>query len=386
MSKQRSLRKSRPAFDDADDEDEGGSLGVPPASVRAAQQKRDKERKQPDKKALLSFEEDAGDGGDAGAGAPQRPPGKGRASLRMPAPAGGPAAAAPANTQVAGAGEYTAERLQELQRGTLRPPGSKPAAADGAFKLSGSFRASAPAKDDRFAHSVQAAGVLEPGAMPLPPPPRPPPTTPAHLSAAPGQRAAPAAAAAAAAAASEDDDEEGDLPDDQMIRWAKAKREQLRTGRLAPDYIPTASMPGRGRAASSGAQAPLEGLHAGGGGGGPAGSGSDGEREPEERSRMQFVGKPLGRKAAMAAAAEVRLWRLRRRTRSMMIRKLTPAPALLPFPSRACADGRRGRGGGRLGGRADPQGHGRRRRALPPPRPACRRRRRRRRCRRRRWL
>jgi hypothetical protein len=36
---------------------------------------------------------------------------------------------------------------------------------------------------------------------------------------------------------------EPDIPDEDMIAWAKAKRERLRGAHLAPDYIPAAAGP-----------------------------------------------------------------------------------------------------------------------------------------------
>lgn len=129
------------------------------------------------------------------------------------------------------------------------------AAASGGFKLSGSFKPAAPPKDDRFQYNVNAAAVVRPeaaqpargagpagsGDMPLPPPSEPPP--PPGGDAAAQQGAAPPAAAAQGAAAAEDEGEEPDIPDEEMIAWAKAKRERLRGAHLAPDYIPTAAAP-----------------------------------------------------------------------------------------------------------------------------------------------
>lgn len=115
------------------------------------------------------------------------------------------------------AGDYSAERLLELQRNTNRLPPSKPAAdtshatSQPAFKLSGSFKqagANAAAPQARavdakaFAHCTVANGYGLQGAaksatqiardpddeMPLPPPARPasrpplPPPTSAHAA------------------------------------------------------------------------------------------------------------------------------------------------------------------------------------------------------------
>lgn len=147
------------------------------------------------------------------------------------------------------AGEYSTERLRELAANTRSLPTSKPAAAGGGgplggFKLSGSFKPAAPPKDDRFQYNVNAAGVVRPPppeqplARPgsrdaaLPPPKEPPPPLPAAGEAAQQQ-----------AAAAVEDEEEPDIPDEDMIAWAKAKRERLRGAHLAPDYIPTAAAP-----------------------------------------------------------------------------------------------------------------------------------------------
>lgn len=165
------------------------------------------------------------------------------------------------------AGEYTAERLKELQNNARSVPASaKPAAP--AFKLSGSFKPAAPPKDDRFQYNVSAAAVVRPpaedlslqrpssrsrggggapGDMPLPPPSEPPPPA----AGAPP----PSLTQQATAAAAEDEDDESDIPDEEMIAWAKAKRERLRGAHLAPDYIPTASLPpGLSRWVACGAQ------------------------------------------------------------------------------------------------------------------------------------
>jgi GC-rich sequence DNA-binding factor len=265
MSKQRSLRKSRALDEDDDNAGGGGALGAAPAAVRAAQLKREKQRKGGDKPALLSFDDDAGDDADgAGGGAAAPPPGRARASLRAPAPPVQPPAA-PAYSHAAPAGEYTAERLAVLRAGTRRapvaPPAAQPPAAAG-FALTGSFRAGAAPADDRFC--LDAAGLVGGGAMPLPPPAGPPP----------GEEGS-------------ESEDGGDIPDDATIRRARERREALRTGRQAPDYIAVGG-------SASGARPP---------GAASAGSGSDAEPEAGDGARLAFgVGGAAGPGAAAAAA------------------------------------------------------------------------------------
>ena len=67
------------------------------------------------------------------------------------------------------AGEYSAERLKELQKNTVQLPASKKPdkpAPESIFKLSGSFKSAAASQDDRFeasAHVVRtpSAGLLK---------------------------------------------------------------------------------------------------------------------------------------------------------------------------------------------------------------------------------
>ena len=203
MSKQRNLRKSKLSFADEEDEEDGdnGSIAIPPAAVKAAQQKQLKDRAKAEKKSatLLSFEdgeEDGPGGADTTAKAISKGKSTNKPSLRIPpgSTVTLPAAATGYNTQVAAAGEYTAERLKELQSATQRAPRSTTQATGGAA-----------------------------GAMPLPPP----------LS---------------GVAEDMDIEDEGlgaSIPDQHAIRAAKAKREQLRSGG-APDYIDLHSAGGKG--------------------------------------------------------------------------------------------------------------------------------------------
>lgn len=296
--RQRNIRKKALTSFEADEDEEqagAGGFGLPPAA-KAAQRVRNKQQKA-EKKALLSFEDDAG--GEDGGGPTAKPKSsKLKGIVRAPGAAAPPPADERAQrvyTQMSGAGEYTAERLKELQNNARSVPASaKPAAP--AFKLSGSFKPAAPPKDDRFQYNVSAAAVVRPpaedlslqrpssrsrggggapGDMPLPPPSEPPPPA----AGAPP----PSLTQQATAAAAEDEDDESDIPDEEMIAWAKAKRERLRGAHLAPDYIPTASLPPGLSRLRDKKKAEEEVV--------VAGSGSEGE-EAEEEMRIKFMGAP----------------------------------------------------------------------------------------------
>ena len=157
------------------------------------------------------------------------------------------------------AGEYTAERLKELQGNALRMPPTRPAAKpapESIFKLSGSFKSAAAPKDDRFDASTavvrmraqaacchEACNMVqlltmfactqsglrfatsqiqqklegldeEAAAAALPPPPKP-------ASGPGGHASVQANLASTSAAAQADDDDDGALiPDADTIRWA----------------------------------------------------------------------------------------------------------------------------------------------------------------------
>jgi hypothetical protein len=116
--KQRSIRKKILSFDDEEDE---GSGAVPPASVKAAQAQRDKERKKADAKPKLSFDEDLGAGG--GSVASKQKGSKPRPSLRAPLPskvAKVPPAAP--NTQVSAAGAARAAAAVDGKELAQCPP------------------------------------------------------------------------------------------------------------------------------------------------------------------------------------------------------------------------------------------------------------------------
>ncbi|GAX80972.1 hypothetical protein CEUSTIGMA_g8407.t1 [Chlamydomonas eustigma] len=229
-----------------------------------------------------------------------------------------PTAPLSVTTQRSNAGEYSAERLKELQRSTLsarsKPSnsddGGLPAAASAqpVIKLSGSFKVST-AKDDRYEmgssialvkKAVQVSAQVAYTSVPQP-----------ASSSAPSQPSIPKAASTApepsSAAPDEDEDEDGGfIPDIETIKLAKAKRERLRQAHLAPDYIPlqgilnTASgrkkTPGVGGIKSStmtGSGATyvqgVEGLGNGAEAGAVAGASSGSEEEPEEAMRLRFT-------------------------------------------------------------------------------------------------
>ncbi|KAK9839474.1 hypothetical protein WJX81_004262 [Elliptochloris bilobata] len=193
--------------------------------------------------------------------------------------------------EVSVAGEYSAERLKELKKNTLRyvaPQPSEPVA--GVFKLSGSFK---PAGTTAAAVAVAVAGTPPVAAAEeadLPPPPRP---NAARAAANPSpagrggtgaavQRAPAAmdAAVAAAVVALDDDDDGFQIPNEETIRRAKEKRERLRSAHLAPDYIPLATASVLEAPEATGAAA--------------ARDDSDEDAEAEERVRMAFLGKAPG--------------------------------------------------------------------------------------------
>ncbi|GIM09411.1 hypothetical protein Vretimale_13260 [Volvox reticuliferus] len=223
------------------------------------------------------------------------------------------------------AGEYTVERLKELQQNAISfsaarfaaggggggggPGGGGPAEGAGgtgssepAIKLSGSFKRAGAAKDDRFSLPGSSIALVRPevqeDAMPLPPPPRP--GGPAGPVSAQGRTKS-----VVAAAEEDDDGDDGGIPDQQTILAAKAKRERLRQAHLAPDYIPTSGLGlamGRLRGAPGApAGAGTRGGSVGPGGsgsaaeGGGGASGSDSEVEAEETMRIRFSGKEGGR-------------------------------------------------------------------------------------------
>jgi hypothetical protein len=156
------------------------------------------------------------------------------------------------------AGEYTAERLKELQAATAKLPSKyKPPAAaaggeDGSFKLSGSFKAAKKPNDDRFTYNYSIHGTVStPGAaaaggggqqpvgtagavgngsaagqqqqeqMPLPPPPKRPGAAAGAGAGAGAGRAAAGAGGGVSGSESDDADDGFALPDEETIKWVK---------------------------------------------------------------------------------------------------------------------------------------------------------------------
>lgn len=124
------------------------------------------------------------------------------------------------------AGEYTADRLKELQKNAVSintaklapPPEQTAPSADatvGIIKLSGTFKAAGAAKDERFA--INPVGLVSTSQAPE-----------AQEDAQKGQGqgakggkagGAPAAGSMAVPDEEEDDDDGGMIPDEEIIRW-----------------------------------------------------------------------------------------------------------------------------------------------------------------------
>eukprot|EP00798_Chlamydomonas_sp_ICE-L_P023243 gene23243-30467_t len=148
-------------------------------------------------------------------------------------------------------GEYSGDRLKELQGNALRfdskllgngDGGSVPLPLESSIiKLSGSFKAKL-GSDDRF--QIDSHGLVKPAApkpplevaMALPPPAHPRASSQAGTASAgtAGQLPPPSSAAREDGS---DDDSDG-IPDQKINQLAKAKRERLRQAHIAPDYIP----------------------------------------------------------------------------------------------------------------------------------------------------
>lgn len=179
MSKQRSLRKSKLSFDEEEDDDQG-SIAVPLANVKAAQQSKIKSKRSNKKSAVLSFEEDPVQ--NAIQQKPAKIPSGISPSLHAP-----PLHSASTYTQVSAAGEYTAERLKELQRNTKRIPATTTTTSttkEAAYDMVG----------DQLNHEHLLVEDIE------------------------------------------NDDDIGSIPDAAMVQRAKAERDRLRNGIAPPEY------------------------------------------------------------------------------------------------------------------------------------------------------
>ncbi|RMZ52470.1 hypothetical protein APUTEX25_000049, partial [Auxenochlorella protothecoides] len=237
--KRGNLRKtSALSFDDEDEADqEPLSASGPAKAPRPAVQARQKA----ERKSLLSFEDDAEDGEAAlpVVVRPERRKLRG-AGIARPESRELRLEARPASTQVSSAGEYSADRLKELQSSMLRKP---VASAQPAFVVAGSFKAGPP--------KPSVAQTLSGGVL-----------------------------ASNADSDSGGDSDGGALPSADAIRRAKETRERLRSAHLAPDYVPLAAGMGGGTDLRARDRKLTEE--------GAAPSGSDAEADDEDRGRMVF--------------------------------------------------------------------------------------------------
>lgn len=135
--KARKIRQ-RTAVASNDDDDDGATAEALRKTVAARKQQKDKKAS---KKPLLSFDDDE----EGPTLSVRKPPVKLKPDLKGLRIASD---AAKTITQRAAPGDYSAERLAELQRNTIRLPSGRPAAEaaapssapEPAFKLSGSFK------------------------------------------------------------------------------------------------------------------------------------------------------------------------------------------------------------------------------------------------------
>ena len=177
--KSRKFRRKVVAEDDDEAEDgDNMSMAVPPSSLGAREKEKQREKKRSEAgKVRLSFGDD--EEGQAAVAAKKagklRPSGVQSTALpttdaKPTTQTSGAGACSPTerfaptlwystgeqsskHVQRVPAGEYTAERLKELQGNALRMPSAKPAAKpapESIFKLSGSFKSASAPKDDRF--------------------------------------------------------------------------------------------------------------------------------------------------------------------------------------------------------------------------------------------
>jgi hypothetical protein len=118
MKKSRNLRRSKIAATEEDGKElevaattQNIEESVAPEQVKMAQMQRLKQRKSEKKLSVLSFDEDV----------PDQPPPRIK-PLRIPIPPALHEVKAPSHTQMSAAGEYTAERIAELQQASKQLP------------------------------------------------------------------------------------------------------------------------------------------------------------------------------------------------------------------------------------------------------------------------
>ena len=215
--------------DDGDD----SAPQVAPSMVRAAQ--RSKVREKSKQTSLLSFEDDVRRSRNAH--------GKIRPSSFLKEESLRETTAMPAYTQVSGAGEYTMERLKELQESTRRLPSdaARPRPdGDVPFVLSGGFVQEAP-KDDRFDHNLERVPEKkdEGGPLSIRGFERVSSSFAEAAHTAPDRSVRPAVANDAEVEEMEISGRRlPEFPDAETIKEAKMKRERMRAGlAAAPDYI-----------------------------------------------------------------------------------------------------------------------------------------------------
>ncbi|DBB02323.1 TPA: hypothetical protein ACH3X3_011333 [Trebouxia sp. C0006] len=251
-------------------DDEEGDDGASEALRKSVAARKQQKEKKGGKKPLLSFDDEE----EPQVVPVKRPPSKIRPDLK------GLKIAYPdvakQSTQRSAPGDYSAEKLLELQRNTVRLPSSKPAvdasqaAPQPAFKLSGSFKQAGAQTSVPQANTSTSAQARQDADddMPLPPPARPasrPPLPPSL----------PLQARARTGAADDNNMLSFQAPDEDTIRKIKERRARLQHVHMAPDYIPVAGAAMDTLRNDAKAE---------------SGSGSDSEPDAGDQLRMSFLG------------------------------------------------------------------------------------------------
>ncbi|KAG1674309.1 hypothetical protein FOA52_013498 [Chlamydomonas sp. UWO 241] len=273
------------------------------------------------KAALMSFDEDGEDGPMSMAGVPKAKKNKEKKRGVLRAQTGVELSSSGTEiTQRSAAGEYSTDRLRELQRNAISyagprgdPEGAAAAAAGGGeagiIKVQGSFKV-AIAKDDRYTLPSALAMVRPASHTPEPSASHgatastepaaaggrgrgTAPTQAAQQQQQQQQQAGPSGGGVEDGGAEGEvympgsDEEDGAIPDAATIKLAKEKRGRLRQAHLAPDYVPLNAITQRG--GGLGGARTTDGDD-GEEGEGCGGSGDDGSgEEPEESVRMKFT-------------------------------------------------------------------------------------------------